>query len=339
MTDTNHIIPAANDDQVPLAQVILSIQNDLVRQWEKWLEEQVSLQQLSDLTRYNYRNNISYWLVYLEKLARTDRPTPATVQAYVQNLIISNLEPATVNAYLNAVKSFYRWCETRDLFPAIARSLKSIRNFRDGPLPALTHDQVSGLIADIPEETLGDLRDRALIAFMYTTALRTISVERANIIDVDFDACAVRHQPKGHRAKGARSILPRPVVELLARYLERRKKEIGIPIDSDERPLFIALDRRCAGERMTTRSIRRQVLHYMELSGHAIRRGGKLVNPGVFSAHSIRRSAAVTTADAAGIEVAQGLLGHASLETTKKAYARIVLERKLRDNANRLDPL
>ena len=100
-----------------------------------------------------------------------------------------------------------------------------------------------------------------------------------------------------------------------------------------------AVDRRCAGQRMTTKSVRRQVLHYMELAGHAIRREGRIVNPGMFSAHSIRRSAAVTTADAVGLDVAQGLLGHASIETTKEAYARVTLERRLRENAERLNPL
>lgn len=56
----------------------------------------------------------------------------------------------------------------------------------------------------------------------------------------------------------------------------------------------------------------------MERSGHIYRRDGKRINPGLFSAHSIRRSASITFADAAGLDVAQGLLGHASIETTQK---------------------
>lgn len=334
----------------PLAPVDLVLQRGLVARWRSWLDEQVACKQTAVLTRDGYGANIRYWLDYLEKHARTDRPTPATVQAYVIFIQDSGLEPetvnhksvhepATVNAYLNAVKAFYRWCETGDVYPSIARSVRVMREHRDGPLPALTHDQVVDLVGAIPEDTLVHLRDRAMIALIYATAFRTVSVARADIADVQFDLCSIAHQPKGHHAKDAMAVIPRSVADLLSRYLEARKAKIGIPESKDPIPLFIALDRRCAGQRITARTIRRQVLHYMELAGHAVRRDGDLVNPGVFSAHSLRRSAAVTTADAVGLEVAQGLLGHASLETTKKAYARTSLERKLRENAARLDSL
>ena len=323
----------------PLAPVDLPLQRDLVERWLIWLDQQVALKQNAELTRDGYRAKIRYWMEYLERVARTDRPTPATVQAYVLSIIESVHEPATVNAYLNTVKAFYRWCETGDLYPAIARSVRAIREHRDAPLPALTHDQVVDLVGLIPEDTLGHLRDRAMIALIYATAFRTVSVMRADIEDIDFDRCSIAHQPKGHHAKDAAAVISRSVADLLTRYLDTRKAEIGIPATPGPHPLFIALDRRCVGQRISAKTIRGQVLQYMELAGHAVRRGGQLVNPGVFSAHSLRRSAAVTTADAVGLEVAQGLLGHASIETTKKAYARTALERKLRENAQRLDPL
>lgn len=323
----------------PMAPVELVSQQKLVGRWLTWLDEQVALQQLAELTSDGYRTKIRYWLDYLELVARTDRPTPATVQAYVASVIAGEHEPATVNAYLNAVKSFYRWCETGDLYPAIARSIKAVRERRDGPLPALTHDQVVDLVDRIPEDTLVNLRDRAMIALIYATAFRTISVVRSNIGDVDFDGCSMSHQAKGHITNDGKAALPRSVVELLERYLEARRAKLGIANPEGPEPLFIALDRHCSGQRISGKTIRGRVLHYMELSGHAKRRGGKLVNPGVFSTHSLRRSAAVTTADAVGLDVAQGLLGHASIETTKKAYARSALDRRLRENADRLDPL
>lgn len=339
MTDDQLPSVPVDAENLPLAPVSLELQRDLTERWITWLDHQVALHQIAELTRDTYRTKIGYWLEYLEQKARTDKPTPATVQSYVISVIDAGLEPATTNFYLNTVKSFYRWCETVDLYPAIGRSLRSIREFRDGPLPALTHEQIVDLVGLIPEDTLGNLRDRAMISLMYATAFRTVSVVRADIQDLNLDRCTLAHQPKGHRAKDATAIISRPVADLLSRYLERRKADIGIPLSADLHPLFIAVDRRCAGKRVTTKSVRRQVLHYMELAGHAIRREGRLVNPGMFSAHSIRRSAAVTTADAVGLDVAQGLLGHASIETTKEAYARVVLERQLRSNADRLNPL
>ena len=130
----------------PLTPVDLTVQRDLVERWLIWLDQQVALKQNAELTRDGYRAKIRYWMEYLEQVARTDRPTPATVQAYVLSIIESVHEPATVNAYLNTVKAFYRWCETGDRYPAIARSVRAIREHRDAPLPALSHDQVVDLV-------------------------------------------------------------------------------------------------------------------------------------------------------------------------------------------------
>jgi integrase/recombinase XerC len=303
-----------------------------------WLDGQVRGLQLAELTRDQYRSKIGYWLTYLENIARTDRPTPATVQAYLVSLADADHHPATVNAYINAVKAFYRWCESGDLYPSIARSIRSIKEYRDGPLPALTHEQVVTLVQDIGEDTLQQLRDKTMIALMYSTAFRCVSLVRADIEDVDLDQNRIRHQPKGHLAKDAATVFPLSVSDLLQRYLAKRQSEIGTPLSSPQ-PLFVALDRRCAGRRLTTKSVRAIVLKYMELAGYAHRRGGKLINPGVFSAHCLRRSASVTTAKKSGLEVAQGLLGHASIETTRKSYARSELDQQLKENASNLDPL
>ncbi len=338
MTDTDLPIPAA-DVHLPLAPVALEVQRSLLDAWSSWLADQVALHQYSAFTRIGYLANIRHWFSHLEHVARTDRPTAGTVQSYVQALITSGREPATVNLYLNTVKSFYRWCETEDRYPAIARSIRTLREFRDGPLPALSHDQIVALVTGIPEDTLLHCRDRAMIALMYATAFRSISVVRADVEDLDLDRLTIVHQPKGHIAKDTQAAIPQAVAAALRLYLDRRRQAFGPPQDGEPQPLFIALDRRCKGQRITTKSVRFQVLHYMELAGHAQRRDGKLINPGMFSAHSIRRSASVTTADAVGLEVAQGLLGHASIETTRKSYARVNLERKLRENAERLNPI
>jgi integrase/recombinase XerC len=338
MTDTDLPVPAAVAD-LPLAPVALEIQRTLLDAWLSWLTGQVALHQYSEFTRIGYQANIRHWFAHLENVARTDQPTAGTVQRYVQALIASGREPATVNLYLNTVKSFYRWCESEDRYPSIARSIRTVREFRDGPLPALSHGQIVALVTGIPEDTLAHCRDRAMIALMYATAFRSISIVRADVEDLDLDRLTIVHQPKGHIAKDTQAAMPQAVAAALRLYLDRRRLAFGPPQDGDVQPLFIALDRRCTGQRITAKSVRFQVLHYMEKAGHAQRRDGRLINPGMFSAHSMRRSASVTTADAVGLEVAQGLLGHASIETTRKSYARVNLERKLRENAERLNPI
>jgi len=287
---TRDVVPSSGFDSLSmeLAPVVVHIQRNLAEQWIIWLDKQVRVGQLAELTRDAYRSKIGYWLTFLETRARTDKPTPVTVADYVVAVIETGHEPATTNFYLNTVKSFYRWCETQDFYPAIARSLRPIREFRDGPLPALSHKQIVQLIGQIPENTVANLRDRSMISLLYAAAFRTVSIVRADIQDFDFSRNIIMHQPKGHNAKDAAAILPPSVTELINRYLAYRKKEIGIPVSSNPQPMFIALDRRCIGDRITTRSVRGRVLHFMEQVGFVDRRDGKLVNPGVFSAHSIR---------------------------------------------------
>ncbi len=207
MTDTDLPIPAA-DVHLPLAPVALEVQRSLLDAWSSWLADQVALHQYSEFTRIGYLANIRHWFAHLERVARTDRPTAGTVQSYVQALIASGREPATVNLYLNTVKSFYRWCETEDRYPAIARSIRTLREFRDGPLPALSHDQIVALVTGIPEDTLLHCRDRAMIALMYATAFRSISIVRSDVEDLDMDRLAIVHQPKGHIAKDTQAAIP-----------------------------------------------------------------------------------------------------------------------------------
>ena len=227
---TDDLIPAGAPppDLLPITPVVLELQGGVVADWLAWLAGQVAMRQYSESTLTSYRATIRPWLAFLEQTARTDRPTAGTVQQYVQALVASGRQPATINLYLNTVKSLYRWCETMDRYPSIARSVRTLREFRDGPLPCLSHDQIVDLVRGIPEDTLGHLRDRALIALMYATAFRCVSIVRADVEDLDLDRLSIAHQPKGHVAKDTVAALPQSVADILRRYLDRRGRECGL---------------------------------------------------------------------------------------------------------------
>jgi integrase len=57
----------------------------------------------------------------------------------------------------------------------------------------------------------------------------------------------------------------------------------------------------------------------------------------VLSAHSLRRSALTAAYDAAGLDAAQTLAGHADPKTTRRAYARVKKGEVLRGLAVSLD--
>jgi site-specific recombinase XerD len=310
-------------------------QRRLVQDWLAWLSTQVAVGQYAADTVETYDRNLRLWIRFLEEVARTDAPTPGTVADFVA-AILPRRKPAAVNVVLHSLRSLYRWAEAHDRSADIARAVRAVRQHGDDPLPALTHDEILALLAQLPEDgTLARLRDRALIATLYGTACRCISLQRADVRHYESAGPTLRHSPKGHRGVDAAAQVPPSVARMIDGYLAARRAAIPT---APEDPLFIALDRGSKGRRLTTRSMRRIILAAMECAGHARRDAeGELVNPGVFSAHSLRRSALTTAADAEGLEAAQALAGHARIETTRRAYVRVKMHERLRRVAGALD--
>lgn len=331
-TDDHSLIAITQGDGAVVANTHAEATRALVSAWLAWLHEQAALGQLSDATVVTYAKNIARWVDFLESIARTDRPTPGTVSAYVAALIPGH-RPGSVNALVSAAKSLYRWAESRDLYPNIARSSRALRVANDGALPALTQVEVAALVASIDGAGLRGLRDRALVCLFFSTAFRCVSVARADVGDLDMDAGTLRHQPKGHSGKDTLARLTPIAVAALRTYLTARQPT------GPSAPLFAPVgNHRGADDRLTTRSMRGIVLKLMERQGHARRdAAGRLTHPGVYSAHSLRRSALTTAYESNGLESAQTLAGHASAETTKRSYVRTQKDRQLQALTQALD--
>ena len=294
----------------------------------------VAQAQLAAGTVALYRHAAKVWLQYLEGVVRTDAPTPATVGGFLAALLPGR-RPASANTLLAAVRSLYRWTASTDAWPDIGRPVRPVRVSRDGPLPALTHQQVGQLLASVVGDHLQARRDRAVLAVLYTSGARGISLHRADVRHFDAAAGTLAHQAKGRRDADSVAYLPPSAAALLADYL--RARALLDPVDASS-PLFATCDRRTWGARMGVRSIRNVVVGMLERAGHR-RRGidGRLASPNTWGAHTIRRSALTTTADHHGLEAARALAGHASVETTRRAYVRAKLDGQLREVAASLD--
>lgn len=304
--------------------------DDLIGRWFDHLSAAVARREISDRTRDTYRRNVRPWAAFLAERG-IDRPGPSDVSAFVASYVGGH-KAATVAAVLNTLKALYRDAEAHGIYPNIARATRGPRVRRDEPLPALDHAAVGALVRSIEGDTLRGLRDRALIAVLYGTATRCVSLVRARIGDVDFESGTLRHQSKGHTDRDSVAVLPSSTLRHLSAYLfERGEKD-------PTAPLFSAAGNRGRGAVLTSRSMRRAVLDRMEEAGHVRRDGtGRVVNRGHCGPHSLRRSALTTAADAHGIEAAQTLAGHASIDTTRRHYARVQAGRVLRNVATVLD--
>lgn len=277
-----------------------------------------------------YRGAANRWLRFL---GGNQRPTPKHVLGWILSLQEENLTASTAATYLAAIKSLYRWAELEDLYPNIARLVKTPKVAKDTPLPCPTGDQVREMFLSISSTSLRGLRDRALVGVLYSTALRSISICRAQVQDLDLALGTIKHQPKGHREKDAVAVLSATAREALREYFAARG-----PVRADS-PIFTAVgNHRNDQAGLSSRSIRGIILDLAESQGLVQRTPeGKVRDRGHYSAHAIRRAAITTIADRFGLDTARNLAGHASVDTTRRAYARVNSYRQHQLAAEALD--
>lgn len=225
-----------------------------------------------------------------------------------RNELAGRLAPATVNAYVRAVKAFYRWLEKEGLHRDIASNVKLKkldRGHRKGFLSSQQCRQVLDTQQDLPgERSLKKARNRALLALMMSCGLRTIEVVNADVGDISRqgEAVILHVLGKGHAEKGDFVKLPEQVLHLIIDYLTLRGRQ------EKEKPLFASLDHRSKDGRMDTRSIRRICKEAFAMAG--------LDTPNL-SAHSLRHSAAtIALQQGSSVEQVQQVLRHSNINTT-----------------------
>ena len=277
-------------------------------------------------TRRTYKDAWGMFLTFCSidtQTLVTAVPDEDTVQVYRDSLLDSGRSPNTINAYLAAVRAFYRF-----LHRYVRKSLRTGRLSAEragelqlliegvldvgkvrvsnspGRLPT-TIEQSRELIASIPTDTTTDLRDRAMIALIIGCGLRRIEVARANRGDLVHRSGQqlLRIQQKGHQAKDAWVVIWPGVERLLRPWLADH------PSSEPDAPLFPSLSRRDYGTDLTPRSISRIVRNRLDAIG--------LTD---YSTHSLRHAFATIalTSDDVDIRDVQHALGHNSVTTTER---------------------
>ena len=231
-------------------------------------------------------------------------PARADVMAYREELRATK-KPTTTQAYITAVRLFFKWTERERLYPDIADGLKGARLDASHKRDALTPEQVKSVLEIARRDrSLTGLRNYALIALMFDCGLRTIEASRADVADLGTKGGrpVLYIQGKGHEEKGDFvKILPR--VEMAIReYLRARGGKEG-------EPLFTSTDNNSThGRRLSTNSISAIIKRAFIAAGF---------NSSRLTAHSTRHTA-VTLALLGGdtLEEARQFARHKSIQTT-----------------------
>lgn len=278
-----------------------SLSNFNMELFLRWL----SFLDASEKTKETYTRNIRPFMRYLLDNG-IKAPTREDILGYKESLR-GVYKPTTIQAYMMAVKQFFKWLSVEGLYPNIATGIKGVKLDNNFKKDYLTSKQVVKLLENIDRSTLKGLRDYAILALMVTTGLRTIEVERANLDDlrVVADFTVLYIQGKGHQERTDYVKIEQPVEDAIRAYLTARGEAKADDIGT---PLFTSIAHRNGGARMTTRSISRIAKDNMI---------GADLKSDRLTAHSLRHTTATLNLLNGGTpEETRQLLRHANINTT-----------------------
>ena len=138
------------------------------------------------------------------------RGTPGAAERAAANPDGRSLSANTVNAYVRPLRALAGWLADEGLLPADPFRRARRWASRNPLLPTEETPTKSATLGDIRSLERGcagsaplELRDRAIVAVLVTTAARNSSVRLLFISDVDFERSVIRFR----RAKGAKTLL------------------------------------------------------------------------------------------------------------------------------------
>ena len=253
---------------------------------------------LMDYVRWAAREGI-------DPLAATHRQ----LRRYLGELDSAQYSRTTVNRRLSALRSFFRWLNVTDVCDSDPASvLSGPRKQKDLPhviRPAdmarllSVHGKRDG-VGNPREQSPADLRNLALLEFLYACGARVSEASGLLADNVDFERGQVKVFGKGARER----IVP---LHDLALASMRTYQLLGRPrlLKEKECPFFFVSTR---GNGMTTDAIRKMFKESLRAAGL----------DETLSPHDMRHTFATALLEGgADLRSVQGMLGHASLSTTQ----------------------
>jgi integrase/recombinase XerD len=247
---------------------------------------------------------------------------PEVIRWFKEHLIGRGLKPATVNAYLVALRVFFEYyAERRFIAYNPVKLVKGMKR-KSGvhSKSPLTVEEIHRVLSFIrpPDLNLPDrlkeLRNYAMIYLMVKTGLREVEIIRARVEDIQTHQGekVLFVQGKGRHDKTELVVLVPEVYNSLMYYLN------GRGFSKPEDPLFAKLilptkTRSIRPRTLTTRSIQRVVTEYLYRAGIKTKDNPR---PEI-TAHSLRHTTANLALDGgAPIVQVQEMMRHSKIETT-----------------------
>lgn len=263
----------------------------------------------SDLTAY-----IDYLTFYFKADSESSAERPA--KALVNHEL-------SIKRKLCSIRSLYDFLFKNERIPGNVAALVPLPRIHEKPILYLSRPEMMKILeqAETGEkltphqkryQKITAKRDYALLSIFLGTGIRVSECVGLNLTDIDLEENAFLVTRKG----GNQAVLyfPPEVATALAEYLEERKQMETLP--GHEQAVFLSMQKR----RITQRAIQNIVKKYAAIAAP--------LKPRI-SPHKLRSTFATNLYNATGdIYLVADVLGHSSVDTTRKHYADISDKRR-----------
>lgn len=253
---------------------------------------------LMDYARWAHRSQLDITTVTHRQLRR-----------YLGELDQAQYARSTVNRRLSSLRSFYRWlnvCGRATNDPAsVLRGPKQPKSLphviRPRDMAKLLAVHLDHNLQGAPQErTLADVRDQAILEFMYACGARISEVSNLETANIDFVHGQVKVFGKGSKER----IIPLHdmAVRSMNEYMTYARSQL---LDGKQCPYFFVSTR---GNQMSTDALRKMFKATVRAAGL----------DDTLSPHAMRHTFATDVLNGgADLRSVQEMLGHASLSTTQ----------------------
>lgn len=218
-----------------------------------------------------------------------------------------NVKQITRQTRLSDFKELLRYCFKHDISTLYYDKVELPKR-GDIEKIWLSREEVYKLIEGIPQITVTNYRDRAMIAVLFASGIRASEMISLKKDSINLETGIGQVVGKGRKLRPI--YVANWAIKLLKEYLEQRR-------DDDPR-LFIGFKRLTAGGRRYRRW--KYIIHRFNREGASasIHRWGKLILKKPIGCHTLRHSFATDLLrKGCDIRLVQGLMGHARISSTQ----------------------
>jgi len=185
-------------------------------------ESELKLKGRSEATIKHYTFHVRQFSKYIG--SDLHQISSRIIKEYISYIYAKKFALNTIKLKIRSLKQFYKYLhETGQIFINPSENLKEPVGHRNLPKTVMTSAEMESILNSIPESSLIKLRDRAIIAVLYSTGLRLSELVHLDLSDVNLSEGMLQVR-NGKGGFDRQAILTKETIRTLSLYLEKRRE-------------------------------------------------------------------------------------------------------------------